>query len=179
MQGICADGIVGKDAGDKVELISDMNQFHQTLVQADDCQPAKGDKKDQTEGNEESPSTTAENDNFEQAKDETQEAGANENNEPVNGGGSAEKVEEDAKKENGEGEGAENGEGSRLPRDAAADENKKKKERNFLKEERSSFEGFIRIMPFPSLFPYRWATSWVASGLREVSPPKKKRHGRG
>ena len=38
--------IAGKHNGDKVELISDMNQFHQTLVQAGDCEPAKGGKKD-------------------------------------------------------------------------------------------------------------------------------------
>ena len=41
-----ADVIAGKHNSDKVELISDMNQFHQTLVQAGDYEPAKGGKKD-------------------------------------------------------------------------------------------------------------------------------------
>ena len=46
-QGIHADVIAGKHDGDKVELISDMNQFCQTLVWAGDHEPAKGAKKDQ------------------------------------------------------------------------------------------------------------------------------------
>ncbi|CAB9500363.1 expressed unknown protein [Seminavis robusta] len=109
---------LAKDRGFEDPLRSEDDHTDHNDASARNSSVRKGDKKkDQKEGHDENPATT-ENDNVEPAKeDEPQETGAtSDDSKLVNGEGSGGKVEGGStKKENGQEEGVENGEGSAAP----------------------------------------------------------------